>query len=557
MKFLPYSLFILLLPVFFAACRNDDFGDQPDGFFVTGVVRSDDGTLLEGVLINSVVDTVVSDSAGQYTVLAYPLGPIQYTKPGFNKWIESVRSREAIDVTLIKIPSDSSTVFNIKLVDQQCDNGATIPVTIVEVKDFGKGTGNITWSRDKVWVLKNKVFVNEGQTLTIEPGTIVKGGSGQAESACALVVARGGTLIANGKPNLPVIFTAESDAIVRDIDGSLCTGTNLSKSDKGLWGGVVICGKAVLNSDPAQSQAEGIPSEESRALYGGNNDDDNSGIIRYVSIRHAGTELSVGNEINGLTLAGVGSGTTIEHVETFACDDDGFEFFGGRVNTKYLVSAYNGDDAFDYDEGWRGLNQYWFAVQENDADRGGEHDGGFRPETGIPYATPVIWNAFYKGPGTGTGKRALSFRANAGGEYHNSIFMSYAFGADLQYLGPNEQDCYKMFQVQKLVFKNNILFDILNTPVFSIDNKSPLPNNDAAVQFVVQTLNTYFQDTGNGNMLTDPGLDVKFVPQPGGAATQSGSTNSNLFFDAVDYRGCFAPGQVRWIDGWARAAKEL
>jgi hypothetical protein len=320
---------------------------------------------------------------------------------------------------------------------------------------------------------------------------------------------------------------------------------------------VILCGKAILNSDPGISQVEGIPETEKRARYGGNNDDDNSGILRYVSIRHAGTELSIGNEINGLTLAGVGSGTTIDHVETFACNDDGFEFFGGKVNTKYLVSAYNGDDAFDYDEGWRGLNQYWFAVQENDADKGGEHDGGSMPEGGIPYSTPIIWNATFKGPGTDTGKRALSFRTNAGGEYQNSIFTTYAFGVDLQYLGPDAQDCYKMFLLQKLVFKNNILFEIPNSPLLAIENKSSLPNNDASVQFVVQTLNTYFQDSGNGNLVVNPGLDAAFVPKADGPAAQGGATSVNPFFDVVGYRGCFAPGQVRWMDGWTRVSKEL
>jgi hypothetical protein len=131
--------------------------------------------------------------------------------------------------------------------------------------------------------------------------------------------------------------------------------------------------------------------------FGGANDDDNSGVLRYVSIRHGGQRLSPDKEINGLSLGGVGRGTTIEYVEAVSFADDGFEFFGGTVNTKYLVSAFNDDDAFDTDMGWSGKNQFWFAIQSNDRrDNGSEQNGEPNERndgTGVPVATYEIHNA--------------------------------------------------------------------------------------------------------------------------------------------------------------------
>ncbi|MEZ4799223.1 MAG: hypothetical protein R2809_05460 [Flavobacteriales bacterium] len=147
-------------------------------------------------------------------------------------------------------------------------------------------------------------------------------------------------------------------------------------------------GSATLNSTPGETQIEGIPETEPRGIYGGSNDTDDSGILRYVSIRHGGTDIGAGNEINGLTLGGVGSGTVIEHIEVFANADDGMEFFGGTARVKWATVAFCGDDSFDYDEGWRGYGQFWFTVQDpadlSGGDRGGEHDGGTDPEDGMP-----------------------------------------------------------------------------------------------------------------------------------------------------------------------------
>ncbi|MFM1932654.1 MAG: hypothetical protein RL226_1957, partial [Bacteroidota bacterium] len=173
----------------------------------------------------------------------------------------------------------------------------------ITVTDSGSGTGTVTWTNDNVYHLDGFVFVNSGQVLTIEEGTVIKGLPGTGADASALVVARGGQIIAIGTAAQPIIFTCESDP----LDGSLPYDT------RGQWGGLLILGSASLNSTPGETQIEGIPDTEPRGLYGGTNDGDSSGTLKYVSIRHGGTDIGAGNEINGLTFGGVGSGTIVEH----------------------------------------------------------------------------------------------------------------------------------------------------------------------------------------------------------------------------------------------------
>ena len=142
---------------------------------------------------------------------------------------------------------------------------------------------------------------------------------------------------------------------------------------------MIILGDATTNfSDSTAAQVEGIPADNNQAQYGGDNDEDNSGTLAYVSIRHGGTQLGAANEINGLTLAGVGSGTTIHHVEVVSNFDDGIEFFGGSVTVDNALVAFCGDDSFDWDQGFHGGGSNWLAIQDQptgEGDRGGELDG--------------------------------------------------------------------------------------------------------------------------------------------------------------------------------------
>ena len=338
-----------------------------------------------------------------------------------------------------------------KDIDRSAMLGTPTTVTSTDLDGDGvtdNGLITITWTKDKTYLLSGFVFINDGQTLNIEPGTIIKGKPGQGDLASALIIARGGKIMAMGTSIEPIIMTYEADPLDGSVDASV----------RGQWGGLIVLGKAVLNSAPGETSVEGIPTTETRGLYGGNADADDSGEIHYVSIRHGGTDIGAGNEINGLTLGGVGSSTVIDHVEIVGNADDGVEFFGGTAQVSNLIVTYQGDDGLDYDEGFRGAGQFVIVHQDPAAgDRGGEHDGGTSPETGTPYAIPYFANV------TSIGKspsRAITFRDNAGGKYYNSIFSGYGLGVDIEDLVGVDQDSYKQLLDGNLVLEGNIFHNI-------------------------------------------------------------------------------------------------
>jgi len=194
----------------------------------------------------------------------------------------------------------------------------------------------MTLTNDKVWYLVGRTSVEYGVTLTIQPGTIIKGNSGTGANATALIIARGAKINAQGTPQQPIIFTSEIDNIqIGELYGS-----SLEPTLNGLWGGVIICGNSPISASNTSMQIEGIPASDPNGLYGGTSETDNSGVFSYVSIRHGGANIGEGNEINGLTLGGVGNGTTINNIEIVGNQDDGIEWFGGNVN---CYQGYNGD----------------------------------------------------------------------------------------------------------------------------------------------------------------------------------------------------------------------
>jgi len=253
------------------------------------------------------------------------------------------------------------------LTDEKDQSGSvTAVISVVEEELVIAVTGNITqnttWETGKVYVLETRIAVTSGITLTIEPGVIVKGQAGTGANATALVIARGGQLLAEGTADSPIIFTSVADEI---MPGQIAS-PNLDPDLNGLWGGLLILGNAPISADASSVQIEGIPASDQNGLYGGDNAADNSGIIRFISIRHGGANIGEGNEINGLTLGGVGSGTVIENVEVIANQDDGIEFFGGTVNVKNVIVWNTGDDAIDTDQSWAGTLDNFIVVNPGD-----------------------------------------------------------------------------------------------------------------------------------------------------------------------------------------------
>jgi len=323
------------------------------------------------------------------------------------------------------------------------DGEDAIRVTDVEqggigyVDENGDAVTEVTWSSDFVYILEEYIFVNDGQTLNIEPGTVIKGAPGSGENATALVVANGGTINADGNPGSddpstadPIIFTAQAD------DGS-----GLGLDVRGQWGGIIMLGDAPLNTVPGTQTVEGISlaDDDNRDEYGGSNAGHNVGTFRFVQIRHSGAQLGAGDEIQALTLGGIGNGSTIEYVEAFASSDDGFEWFGGTVNTRYLIAAFNADDSFDMDQGMQGNHQYWLGIQSPvEAGRIAEMDGGTDPEDGTPLASPKVYNATYIGIGPGANAQGdnnspfLIHRDNNATSYYNSVFVEGGRDAGLQ-----------------------------------------------------------------------------------------------------------------------------
>ena len=255
--------------------------------------------------------------------------------------------------------------------DGQSDD-ATAVINVGEVEEVVRLTDNIsgevTWTADKVYVLGGRITVLDGATLTIEPGTIIKGEAGTGANATALLVARGGTLMADGTPEAPIIFTSVADEIVpENVKAGNFGSPNLDPDINGLWGGVIVLGRARISAssggtDLNEVQIEGIPTSDPNGLYGGNDDDDNSGVIRYISIRHGGANIGAGNEINGLTLGGIGRNTVVENIEVVANQDDGIEWFGGTVNTTNALMWNVGDDGVDTDQSWSGTLDNFIVV---------------------------------------------------------------------------------------------------------------------------------------------------------------------------------------------------
>ncbi len=224
-----------------------------------------------------------------------------------------------------------------------------------------------TWSASKTYILGGRITVLAGATLTIEPGTVIKGQAGTGANATALLIARGAKLMAEGTADKPIIFTTVADEITKeDVAAGKFASPNLAPDANGLWGGLLICGKASISASASQIQIEGIPTSDQNGLYGGSEDADNSGVIKYISIRHGGANIGAGNEINGLTLAGVGSGTVIENVEVVGNQDDGIEWFGGTVNVKNALVWNSGDDAIDADQSWGGTLDNFVVVTPGD-----------------------------------------------------------------------------------------------------------------------------------------------------------------------------------------------
>lgn len=267
---------------------------------------------------------------------------------------------------LMTVPCDGKTCNTGEILNAATCNCEVIPAVDLVVRE--NITANTTWTSDNVYILGGRITVEAGATLTIEPGTVIKGQAGTGANATALMIARDAMIMAEGTATAPIIFTSIADELTPgDIVAGNFGSPNLTTDINGLWGGVIVLGRAPIsasnaNGDVNEVQIEGIPTSDPNGLYGGNDPADNSGVIKYVSIRHGGSNIGAGNEINGLTLGGVGNATVIENVEVVANQDDGIEWFGGSVNVKNVLVWNVGDDGIDTDQAWTGTLDNFFVL---------------------------------------------------------------------------------------------------------------------------------------------------------------------------------------------------
>jgi hypothetical protein len=323
-------------------------------------------------------------------------------------------------------------------------------------------TANTTWTANNVYLLTGVIYVNPGFTLTIEPGTVIRGNTTPGNSS--LLVSRGAKLIAEGTPCRPIVFTSNKAPGLRAA---------------GDWGGLLILGAAKHNLGTA-NVIEGLAAGDSRNLHGGTDDNDNSGILKYVRVEYAGFIFSANNEINGLTMGSVGRGTTIDYVQVTRANDDAFEWFGGSVNCSHLVAYQCIDDDLDTDNGFSGTVQYALCIKDpNFSDQsqseGFESDNsatginGLLPKTSAKFLNITQIGAFRCGSNAGPGiaptalflhRRGARVRRNSDLKIQNSILMNDWRGlfVDDAIAGTNPTAPTSVnFNEDSAVFRNNII----------------------------------------------------------------------------------------------------
>ena len=378
----------------------------------------------------------------------------------------------------------ASTFFTSCSKDEKTDPIVETPIPTPDtsypsITVSGNITTNTSWTKDKIVYLDGRVIVIAPAELTIEAGTVIKGKPGSDANAAVLVIGVGAKIHATGTASAPIIFTSSDDQI---IPGQIAS-PNLTINNKGLWGGVVVLGDAPCSTPTGgTAEIEGIPAGTTGTTYGGSDATDNSGELQYISIRHGGVIIGAGNELNGLTLGGVGSGTTVDHIEVFGNLDDGIEFFCGSVSVSHTIIVKIDDDSYDVDQAWSGTTTNFVAVigenQEGDAF---EIDG---PE-GSLNATGV--GTFTKGYIIGHASNITCdyavFKSKAQCTIQNTYFTNFNAANRMVVNGADAYNNYLGTGSSSLTISNNVFNTSVLTGVFKSDqagyDESNFVNNNA------------------------------------------------------------------------------
>lgn len=401
----------------------------------------------------------------------------------------------------------------------------------------GTITANTTWTANRRYVLADFVGVASPATLTIEPGTVIYGGNNRA----TLFIQRGAKIMADGTARRPIIFTSPQKTGGR------------SQTD---WGSLVVLGNAPINDNrqgAGEAVLEGLP-DQPQYRYGGSNAGESSGVLRYVRLEFGGFEIQPAQEINGLTMAGVGNGTLIDYVQVLQNKDDAFEWFGGTANAKHLVGIGFADDGLDWDLGWVGNVQYAVMIKRagNDESDGNvliEGDNHPVTQTLTPLTNPRVYNVTGYGSGSTTvGNYGTVLRRGTAGKIYNAIIT----GSRRAPVTIRDTATFNNATSGELIFNNSLFGGSFADSAFqSADNAASIrtflfqtmQNNRAADPMLAAgaptLVKTYMPDL---TPLPDsPALDASFVANP----------PDNGFFDQVDFIGAIGPNYNWLLTGWA------
>ena len=359
----------------------------------------------------------------------------------------------------------------------------------------GNITANATLTSGSSYKLSGGLHVKAGNTLTIEPGVTIVAVDDDAPDY--ILIEQGAKIDAQGTASNPIVMTSE-----------------LKKS--GAWGGIHICGRAHTNA------GEGVLSEIGNAPYGGSDDSDNSGTLRYIRLEYTGFALDEEHEANGISFYGVGNGTTVEYVQAYKGSDDGFEFFGGSVNVKHMVVTDCTDDSFDWTEGWNGRGQFLVAYQsgEEECDCLMECDNNGNNFDATPVAHPILSNLTLVGDNSANNTRGIRLRAGTQAEIYNSIITGKAKCITLE----TEQT------EQALLSGTSKLQHIAISSDLDSENG-------------IYTAEMFAAATGNSTDYVNA-LANDYV-----GTLSGGVTPDDPFFTRVDYKGAVSASDD-WTSGW-------
>ncbi|KOO35225.1 lipoprotein, partial [Chrysochromulina tobinii] len=421
--------------------------------------------------------------------------------------------------------------------------------------------------RGALYVLTCQTFVPLGITLAIQAGVTIYASpvASDGGGAPALIIEKGGRILALGTSISPITFTAFNPT----VSSSSSVSTDSTSADtvletRGKWGGLILLGSAPTNM-PTTTQIEGITAK----TYGGSNPTDSSGSLQYVRVWHGGAVVGANNEINGITFGGVGSGTVVDHCEVAYNVDDGFEFFGGTVNVKYLSVLFVGDDGFDTDQGYIGKGQFLFVMEGLTGDHSMEIDSGVDAnQDATPRSHPAFYSFTLIGGGTGSGARAgelIHVNDGTGGKFGNGI-LAYPHLNGLLF-----EDCGSTLSYTQTLPAASV--SISNPGYFYFSANNIINTATTAAQFALHTGNTTAcnpADTWTAVMgapgfvavnattdLAEGSATFNPLPTTGGLAcsgTKDALPNSDPFFSSVSCKGAFGSSTDNWLAGYSLLA---